>query len=128
TDGTSETILLGEKCLRGPDLGWMSGTRATLRDTGHTPNTTLFVATPAGVPFWSTELPAARNQLPIVGSMPTPADAQYRVGGYGSRHPGGANCAMGDGSVRFLKSSIKPSVFAALGNRHDEELIGADSY
>ncbi len=128
TDGTSETIVLSEKWLRGPDLGWMSGTRATLRDTGHTPNATLFVATPAGVPFWSPELPAATNQFRLGGSMPTPKDAQYRVGGFGSRHPGGANFALGDGSVRFLKTTIKPSVFAALGNRHDEELISADSY
>ena len=129
TDGTSQTILLGEKCLRGPDLGWMSGTRATLRNTGRTPNTTFFLAAPAGVPFWLSELPSnvgAAAQIQM--TLPAPADAKFRVGGFGSRHPGGANFAMGDGSVRFLKSTISAAVFAAVGNRHDEEMIGADKY
>jgi prepilin-type N-terminal cleavage/methylation domain-containing protein/prepilin-type processing-associated H-X9-DG protein len=33
-DGTSQTIFLGEKHTITGDLGWMSGTRATLRNTG----------------------------------------------------------------------------------------------
>ena len=34
TDGAANTILVGEKCGSINDLGWMSGTRATLRNTG----------------------------------------------------------------------------------------------
>ncbi|OYV81635.1 MAG: prepilin-type cleavage/methylation domain-containing protein, partial [Planctomycetia bacterium 21-64-5] len=34
TDGTSQTILTGEKLVTPTDLGWLSGTRATLRNTG----------------------------------------------------------------------------------------------
>ena len=34
TDGPSHTIFLGEKLTGAGDLGWMSGTRATLRNTG----------------------------------------------------------------------------------------------
>lgn len=33
-DGRSQTILLGEKLAQEGDLGWLSGTRATLRNTG----------------------------------------------------------------------------------------------
>ena len=33
-DGRSQTILLGEKLVKEGDLGWLSGTRATLRNTG----------------------------------------------------------------------------------------------
>jgi len=34
TDGTTHTIFVGEKLGGSKDLGWMSGTRATLRNTG----------------------------------------------------------------------------------------------
>jgi len=40
-DGSSQTIFLGEKKQEPFDLGWMSGTRATLRNTGTTLNETL---------------------------------------------------------------------------------------
>ncbi|MBX6312880.1 MAG: DUF1559 domain-containing protein [Isosphaeraceae bacterium] len=45
-----------------------------------------------------------------------------------SRHPGGANVAMCDGSVRFLKDSISLSVVWALGSRAQGEVLSADSY
>ena len=35
SDGTSNTIFFGEKLIPPLDLGWMSGTRATLRKHGH---------------------------------------------------------------------------------------------
>jgi prepilin-type N-terminal cleavage/methylation domain-containing protein/prepilin-type processing-associated H-X9-DG protein len=41
TDGCSHTIFLGEKVIEANDLGWMSGTRATLRNTG-TPINSIF--------------------------------------------------------------------------------------
>ena len=50
------------------------------------------------------------------------------MGGYSSRHPGGANFAFGDGSVRFLKNSITASVFRLLANRADGEIISADKF
>jgi prepilin-type N-terminal cleavage/methylation domain-containing protein/prepilin-type processing-associated H-X9-DG protein len=49
-DGSSYTIFLGEKLVDSNDLGWMSGTRATLRNTGTPINGTIAVTgTPAGV-------------------------------------------------------------------------------
>jgi prepilin-type N-terminal cleavage/methylation domain-containing protein/prepilin-type processing-associated H-X9-DG protein len=45
-----------------------------------------------------------------------------------SRHPGGVNALMGDGSVRFAKSSINVSVWRALGSIAGGEVISADSY
>ena len=38
-DGVSNTLFVGEKMTFAGDLGWMSGTRATLRNTGVTINT-----------------------------------------------------------------------------------------
>jgi prepilin-type processing-associated H-X9-DG protein len=45
-----------------------------------------------------------------------------------SRHPGGINEAMADGSVRFIKATVDPVVWAALGTVSGREVISADSY
>jgi prepilin-type N-terminal cleavage/methylation domain-containing protein/prepilin-type processing-associated H-X9-DG protein len=45
-----------------------------------------------------------------------------------SNHPGGANFAMGDGSVRFIKDSIDMVVYESLGTRNGGEVISGDSY
>jgi prepilin-type processing-associated H-X9-DG protein len=97
-DGAAHTILLGEH-VREPDLGWASGTRATLRNTGP---------------------PINANRLPgpwfITPAAPVPPTL---VGGFSSYHPGGANFAFADGSVRFLKNSINMQVYQRLGHRAD---------
>jgi prepilin-type N-terminal cleavage/methylation domain-containing protein/prepilin-type processing-associated H-X9-DG protein len=54
-------------------------------------------------------------------------DAQ-RVCAFGSQHPGGANFAMADGSVRFLKDSMSMPILKALGTRAGGEVVSADSY
>jgi prepilin-type N-terminal cleavage/methylation domain-containing protein/prepilin-type processing-associated H-X9-DG protein len=45
-----------------------------------------------------------------------------------SLHPGGANFAMADGSVRFLKQTISDVPYQALGTRAGGEVLSADSY
>jgi len=101
-DGLSNTFFVGEKVMRGPDLGWMSGTRATLRNTG------------------------ARLNAP--DAPPPGADPKLRVGGFGSHHPGGANFAFGDGSVRFINDSVNTQIYRQLAARADGEMISADKY
>ena len=99
TDGTSFTIFVGEKRVEPGDLGWSSGTNATLRNTGS----------------------------PIAGDGPfTPAANDLFVGGFGSHHVDGANFAFGDGSVRHLLRSIDWRVYPLLGHRADGEMIESD--
>ena len=45
-----------------------------------------------------------------------------------SRHPGGVNMLFGDGSVRFVKNSISPTTWVALGSIAGGEVISSDSY
>jgi prepilin-type N-terminal cleavage/methylation domain-containing protein/prepilin-type processing-associated H-X9-DG protein len=45
-----------------------------------------------------------------------------------SNHPGGVNMCMADGSVRFVKDSVAPSTFWAIGTRNGGEVVSADSY
>ena len=40
-----------------------------------------------------------------------------------SRHPGGVNVLMGDGSSRFILGTISQEVCAGLGTRNGGELV-----
>ena len=44
-----------------------------------------------------------------------------------SYHNGGVNVGMADGSVRFVKNTISPVPWAALGTRAGGEVISSDS-
>jgi prepilin-type N-terminal cleavage/methylation domain-containing protein/prepilin-type processing-associated H-X9-DG protein len=56
------------------------------------------------------------------------AQLEAYIASYGSLHPGGANFLMGDGSVRFIKQTIAPAIYSALGTRAGGEVLSADSY
>jgi prepilin-type N-terminal cleavage/methylation domain-containing protein/prepilin-type processing-associated H-X9-DG protein len=119
TDGASLTFFVGEKLNDGLDLGWASGTRASLRNTGAVPNRT---------PFGSAATGAARASAADDDAEAATAGTPSFVGGFASRHPGGSNFAFGDGSVRFIKSSVSATVYQHLGNRADGEVIDSDQY
>ncbi len=109
-DGSSQTLLLGEIWpeVAGLDpqqrrlsdsLGWVSGTRSTLRNTSRI-----------------NQRPPRRGEVQI--DMTGPLD----VGGFGSAHPGGAQMATADGSCRHIDEDIDPEVLRQLGNRADGTL------
>jgi prepilin-type N-terminal cleavage/methylation domain-containing protein/prepilin-type processing-associated H-X9-DG protein len=45
-----------------------------------------------------------------------------------SRHPSGVNVLLADGSTRFIKSSVGPQTWWALGTRAGGEVISSDTY
>ena len=47
---------------------------------------------------------------------------------FSSKHPGGINMAMCDGSVRFLKNSISVYTWWSLATIAGGEVLSADSY
>ncbi|WP_406701005.1 DUF1559 domain-containing protein [Singulisphaera sp. Ch08] len=140
-DGSSQTIFLSERLLGSADLGWMSGTSATLRNTGTLPNAAnrplaripVPAAAPAAIPADGAGAGAGAGGTESgsgAGAAGNAADdsPSLIVGGFSSKHSGGINCAFGDGSVRFLKDSVSPKVFEALGNRADGELISDEQF
>jgi prepilin-type N-terminal cleavage/methylation domain-containing protein/prepilin-type processing-associated H-X9-DG protein len=126
TDGSSNTFFVGEKLLASSDLGWMSGTRATLRNTDSPPTGGRFGGTPP--PNFGTVIDADGNEQAAATPEPGQPDPRLLVGGFSSRHSGGSNFLFGDGSVKFIKGSIRAGVYKHLGNRSDGEMISADTY
>jgi prepilin-type processing-associated H-X9-DG protein len=127
TDGLSHTIFVGERVLDGDDLGWMSGTRATLRNTGTPPNgdrpdrlDSLDRPPPRVLPDLDTA--EMGNGAPPAAPRPDP----LMVGGFASDHPSGVNCLFGDGSLHYISNSIDDTTFQLLGNRADGKLIDTD--
>ncbi len=51
-----------------------------------------------------------------------------RLNGARSRHPGGVNCTVGDGSVKFIKNSINLNIWRALSSTRGGEIISSDAY
>ena len=45
-----------------------------------------------------------------------------------SNHSGGSNFLMGDGSVKFIKSSVAMKTYWGLGTKRGGEVIGSDAY
>ncbi len=56
------------------------------------------------------------------------SDGGQTVPNFRSVHPGGANFLYGDGSVRFVKDSITPSVYMGLSTADGGEVVSADQY
>ncbi len=110
-DGSTHTLFVGEKQMGERDLGWMSGTRATLRNTG----------TPINNASERRARLRARDRGEEVEDPAAQSDLY--VGGFGSAHPGGANFVLGDGSVRFLSETIDQPVYEQLGHRADGKLL-----
>ena len=101
-DGTSNTYLLGEFSWRKYPY-WRPWTRGYYTDTR------------------GTLLLAAKNVRNPINSRI--ADL-WNDGAFGSNHPGGAQFAMGDGSVRFVSETIDMVVYRATASRNGRESIG----
>jgi prepilin-type N-terminal cleavage/methylation domain-containing protein len=132
-DGQGYTLLIGEKVLVPGDLGWISGTRATLRNTGTPPNSEAVDGYVNSIQLVdpSDREPPAEVAAPASGAPEAPkamesGDGLLAVGGFGSGHPGGAVFSFADGNTTFIENGIDPVLYRQLGNRDDGSLIQLD--
>jgi prepilin-type N-terminal cleavage/methylation domain-containing protein/prepilin-type processing-associated H-X9-DG protein len=131
-DGTCCTLLIGE-IRRSPEtLGWASGTRSTLRNTGTPPNRTsdgplsqvYDQATFAegawrGIPVPEAEDQAEETSPSRPAAPELPWEFAGQSGGFGSFHSGLTTFLFADGRVKALSDSISQEVYHHLGNRAD---------
>ncbi len=144
TDGTSNTMIFGERA---------HGKFSSTPDNGNPPTTDLYDWN-----WWTSGNYGDTVFTTLFGLNPKTDTNQYDnfsdqgdtfVISASSFHPGGANFAFSDGSVRFLKDTIntwnpalitqdgngffqvgnqKLGVYQALSTRNGGEVISADSY
>jgi prepilin-type N-terminal cleavage/methylation domain-containing protein/prepilin-type processing-associated H-X9-DG protein len=141
-DGTSNTVLFSEK-LRGAgspnprtDMFTIPN-QSTLADTYNTciginPNTATPLTSKQGASWVMGEMCCTTyNHLSVpntvtcagIGFPGTMANMAMQVTA-SSQHPGGVNCLMGDGSVRFVTNSITLLTWRAMGTMNGGEVIG----
>jgi len=124
TDGTSNSIIVGEVLpSNAADSNfWMfNGSYAgTTVPLGFNSNTIV----PGSAPF------GANCNSTIWQAPSAPVGCRFGASakGFISLHPGGANFAFADGSVRFLKNSINLITYCALGSRRGGEVVSSDAY
>ena len=105
-----------------PDSGHSEWEDGNTSQAGFTTAWTPNRATPGrsgGAVFADVDLIAIREE----NGGPTFAAVTAR-----SYHPGGVNALLGDGSVRFVKSSVAGATWRALGTIAGGEVVSADAY
>ncbi len=133
TDGTSNTLLLGEKWLRPEryiqgdwtdDQNFASaldqdsmrlGDVVPIRDTKANPATGIQVADGVNNPCcnWWRDPPSTSPSMRI---------ASY----FGGAHPGGMNTLMGDGSCRSISWNVSQIVFSSICNKGEGNTVTLD--
>jgi len=122
TDGCSSTMFVGEvTSQRGTDLGWMSGTRSSLR------NMVVRTTTPEidEISGYKTHpVPIHAGAVAMREQPNAPTDGSEFVGGFSSMHSSGFQAVFGDGSVRHIPSNIDSRILRNLAHRADGEMLG----
>jgi len=96
-----------------------------------TPSTTSRIGY-RGIMYYRNLVPTVCYSHSQVPNTPNPdcGDAGFVSAHVAARsyHPGGVNTAFCDGSVRFIKNTISPTTWKAVGSRAGEEVVSSDSY
>ena len=134
TDGTSNTVFIGEvlqgslRDVRG--VMWSSVPGGASFMTRFTPNGLKDTFNLKNGGDWLVNAPGLFCASEPVLQLPCTPGASDSDGfaGSRSRHPGGVNVMIGDGSVRFIKNTVNSTVWVGLNTMMNGEVLSADSY
>ena len=120
TDGTSKTLMVSELVQTQTEderAEWWNDVGCNFM-TRTTPNSTV----PDQMDNWCVNRP--RNNEPCV----TNGQITLMWMASRSRHPGGLNSLFGDGSVKFMKSTVSLNIWRGLGSVAGGEVISSDAF
>jgi prepilin-type N-terminal cleavage/methylation domain-containing protein/prepilin-type processing-associated H-X9-DG protein len=126
TDGTSYTFLFGERYHRDPQFDIQQALFPPPTGPFALMGRWALVAGPGTLAMVELSTPVPINyQVPPGGDLSTLED---RACAFGSGHPGGANFAFADGSVRFVSESIAMATLQALSTRAVGEVVSGSDF
>jgi prepilin-type N-terminal cleavage/methylation domain-containing protein/prepilin-type processing-associated H-X9-DG protein len=118
TDGTSQTILVGERgCLltQAPWIGSINN--GVLRITPGSPSHSTATKTAPVEPLARADTGGGTSD-----------NLFFDPDDFYSPHPAGLNYLMADGSVKFIKTTINANVYGDLASRNMGEIVSSDAY
>jgi prepilin-type N-terminal cleavage/methylation domain-containing protein/prepilin-type processing-associated H-X9-DG protein len=128
TDGTSNTLLTGEILVgKGFDLrGWSWWGYGAVFTGWLSPNST------SPDVLWGSWYCSTPPANPCTGATGSSTGGTYTglgmTSALRSKHPGGVNAGMADGSVRFIKNSVNLNTWRGLSSAAGNEVISSDAY
>jgi prepilin-type N-terminal cleavage/methylation domain-containing protein/prepilin-type processing-associated H-X9-DG protein len=145
TDGTSTTLLIGERSRNVADATWVGVPFYPYKDlmveswfctksTWSNPNACkpasyLVLARTGPFGGWDPNpLPSCATAIPPDPRVGTPNRKDAGPDEYNSLHPGGCNFLFCDGSVRFLKDRMNAQAFSILATSASGESVSADQF
>ena len=130
TDGTSNSLLIGERAWRYQVINPISGAPKKVESGAGL----LWVTRSANDDDNECTGCGYSDSLGLTGIGVNPKDVYPPLGGsinhgyargkFSSRHTGGAQFVLADGSVRFLSENLSTMTYTRLGSKSDGELIG----
>jgi prepilin-type N-terminal cleavage/methylation domain-containing protein/prepilin-type processing-associated H-X9-DG protein len=132
-NGTSNTVIVGEKSVSISGVPNITGsTGSTGGDPGDGNSTTLYAGIYNGFTSDTVAFASAASGPVQDPKSTAPKINTYKVTvnnvaiynlGFGSAHPAGINVLFGDGSVRTVTYGVTPSVFQAICNRNNTNVV-----
>ena len=118
TDGTGQTILVGERACILTRTPWPGSiNNGTCRITPGSPSRSTSVKTAPIEPLARADTGGGTSD-----------NLFFDPDDFFSPHPAGVYFGMADGSVKFIKSTINPSIYGDLASRNGNEIVGSDQY
>ena len=127
TDGASSTLMVGERSRNVADATWV----------GVVPNGVVANARACTAPGWLFQVCGDTRSMVLAHTGPDPKEGNVvgvpnsldaGASSYWSLHPGGCNFLLCDGSVRFVKGGIDPSIFGSLASKSGGEIVDGTGY